>query len=294
MPDAARSGEPWTIGKVVSWACADFERRGFDSPRLDAELLLAHVLQVERLRIILDANVDLSPADLAAYRECISRRRRAEPMAYILGAREFYGRSFRVDPRVLVPRPDTETLVEVALRRTRERDLHGHALDLCTGSGCVATTFACERPTWTVTATDISSDALDLARSNAARLGAVWGVRWRLGDLYDALEAGERFDVVTANPPYIPTQDVEGLDPAIRHFEPRIALDGGTDGLSVVRRVVEGARDHLSPGGVLAIEVMVGQAATVEALLSSAGFESVERTLDYGRIERVVSGVHPA
>lgn len=289
MPEA----DTWTIGRVVAWAAGDFERRGFDSPRLDAELLLAHVLRVERLRILLDAKSELGAAELAAYRELIVRRRRAEPMAYILGRREFYGREFRVDPRVLVPRPDTETLVEVALARTRHRSLHGHALDLCTGSGCVATTFARERPTWSVTATDLSTEALDLARENAARLGAIEGVRWVAGDLYDALLGDERFDLITANPPYVPTAQVDALDAAIRDFEPRLAVDGGEDGLAVVRRVVAGAGARLAAGGVLAIEVMAGQASDVEALLLAAGFADVVRTLDYARIERVVSGVAP-
>src|SRR5690606_28534876 len=143
--------ETWSIGSVLRWATEDFARRGLARPRLEAELLLGHVLGVDRVRLVIDADRPLRPDELGSFREVILRRRRGEPVAYIRGEREFYGRRFVVDRRVLVPRPETETLVEVALERTRERSLFGRALDLCTGSGCVAVTFALERPTWKIT-----------------------------------------------------------------------------------------------------------------------------------------------
>lgn len=280
----------WSISRVLAWAAADFRSRNIDSPRLDAELLLAFVLGVDRIRLIIEAERQLVPAELAAYRELIKRRRGREPIAYILGKREFYGLDFRVSREVLIPRPDSETLVEVALARTSGREIYGRALDLCTGSGCIAITFKKQRPVWAVTATDLSSRAVEVARANAVRLGAVWGLRFLVGDLAAPLASSERFDLITANPPYIASTEVEELDPGIRDFEPRLALDGGADGLDVVRRVIDEAMPLLDPGGVLATEVGAGQAAAVSELFANAGLEAIERRKDYAGHERVVSG----
>jgi release factor glutamine methyltransferase len=286
--------EPWTVGRVTRWAADDFRARGFESARLEAELLLAHVLKVDRVRILTDPARPLEPAELAAYRDLIRRRRAREPVAYLLGSREFYGRPFRVDRRVLVPRPDTETLVDVALARTRARSMGGRALDLCTGSGCVAITFARERPTWRVDGSDLSPDALAVARDNAARLGAVWNVRWLAGDLFAPLDpARDRYDLVTANPPYIPRDELAALDPDVRDFEPRLALDGGPDGLDLVDRVVREAPPFLLPGALLAVEIMAGQGDDVRRRFERAGFVDVELAHDYGGRGRVVSGRRP-
>ena len=204
--------EPWTIGKVVVWAADDFRARGIDAPRLEAEVLLGFVLGIDRIRILLDRDRPLTSEELARYKGLIVRRRGHEPVAYLLGQREFYGRSFRVDRRVLIPRPDTETLVEVALDRTRERSLYARVLDLCTGSGCVAISLAKERPTWRVTATDVSAEALRVARDNAHRLGAHGNTAYLQGDLFDALQGreatGRRFELIVSNPPYIPDAEV--------------------------------------------------------------------------------------
>lgn len=287
-----REPEVWSIGSVLRWASDDFTRRGNPSPRLDAELLLGHVLGVDRVRLILDSARPLSSSELAAFRELIIRRRKGEPTAYIRGEREFYGRRFVVDRRVLVPRPDTETLVDVALSRTRAQALYGRALDLCTGSGCVAISFALERRNWRVTAADVSEAALALARENALRLGSVWNLRFACGDLFAALgNEDERFELVSANPPYIPAGEIPSLDPDVRDFEPRLALDGGADGLDVIRRIAEQAVSRLVTGGVLALEVGHDQAPAVEALLAALGYSSLERKRDYGGHERVVSGI---
>lgn len=280
----------WTIELVLRWAADDFRARGIESPRLDAELLLANALGATRIQLIADAKRPLGAGELLRFRELVKRRRAREPVAYILGEREFYGRRFRVDKRVLVPRPDTETLVEVALDRTRGVSMSMRALDLCTGSGCVAITLARERPTASVVAVDVSRDALDVARDNALRLGA-YNVAFRAGDLYAALEPHWRFDLVTANPPYVPEGEVETLQADVRDFEPRIALAGGDDGLSMARRVVEGAPAWLDAGGTLAVEVGAGQAQAVAEILRRARFEHVEVKRDYARVERVVSGM---
>lgn len=282
----------WTIGEVLRWAADDFRARGLDSPRLDAELLLGMAIGATRIQLIADATRPLEAEELSRFRELVKRRRAREPVAYILGKREFYGHEFRVDARVLVPRPDTETLVEVALERTRHVSMSMRALDLCTGSGCVGVSLALARPTAHVVATDASPDALAVARENALRLGA-YTVAFRQGDLYAALDPAWRFDVVASNPPYIADGEVPTLQPEVRDFEPRLALTAGADGLDLVRRVVKGARDVLVPAGVLAVEIGAGQARDTVALFEGAGFAQVEVRRDYGRIERVVSGVLP-
>jgi release factor glutamine methyltransferase len=284
------ASEPWTIARVLRWAADDFRKRQNPSPRLDAELLLAHALGTDRIRLVLDAERALADEELGRFRELIRRRRAGEPIAYILGRREFYGLSFVVDRRALVPRPDTEPLVEVALERTRARSMHGVALDLCTGTGCVAIAFAKARPTWRVTATDIASETAELAWENARRLGVVFSLGVEVGNLFEPV-AGRRFDLIVANPPYIPAGDIAGLDADVRDFEPRVALDGGADGLALMRPLVADAVRHLAPGGVLAVEIGFDQGARVTALFETAGFRDVTLRRDYGGRDRVVSGL---
>jgi release factor glutamine methyltransferase len=286
--ESALTSEPWTIRRVLGWATDDFRKRNNPSPRLDAELLLTNALGIDRVRLVMESERCLNDAELGLYRSLIQRRRAGEPVAYILGRREFYGISLAVDRRALVPRPDTETLVDVALARTRVRSMYGRALDLCTGSGCVAVAFARSRPTWRVTASDVSAEAVALAWENALRHGVAFSVRVLEGDLF-APFTDERFELITANPPYIPSPEIAELVPDIRDFEPRVALDGGPDGLDLLRAVVCGASEHLEPGGVLAVEIGHDQAARVEELFERAGFSEVQRRRDYGDRDRVVS-----
>ena len=295
MTEAVQTSGPedWTIARVLTWASDDFKGRGIDSARLDAELLLAEALGLDRIRLIVESRRPLAPAELGRFRDLIKRRRGGEPIAYILGRREFFGLEFRVDARVLIPRPDTETLVEVALERTRSRDMFGNALDLCTGSGCVAIAFAKQRPTWRVTATDLSEAALALAFENAQRLGAIFGMHFAAGDLFDAIAADQRFDLITANPPYVSGAEVAKLDKSIRDFEPKLALSSGEDGLDLIRRIVADAGPRLAPSGVLALEVQYDQADRVAELFAAAGFVDLDKRRDLGGHERVVSGVRP-
>lgn len=291
--EAAPKPAPWTIEGVLKWAADDFRGRGIEGPRLDAEVLLAHALGVTRMQLILDGKKPLAPDELARFREMVKRRRAREPVAYLRGEREFYGRRFAVDGRVLIPRPDTEILVDVALARTAPRSLCARALDLCTGSGCVAVTLGRERPTSIVFATDVSEGALAVARRNAERLGA-YNVAFSLGDLFAPLGAPRAcFDVITANPPYIPSAEIATLDADVKDFEPRLALDGGADGLAFLRRIIQGAPPFLAEGGTLALEVGAGEAPAVAALMEGAGYEGVSVTRDYGKIERVVDGRRP-
>jgi len=289
---AEPSADAWTIRRVLTWATADFKQRGAGSPRLDAELLLCLALGVNRIALIVDSERPLAKEELARYRALHQRRRAGEPIAYLRGEREFYGRVFRVDARVLVPRPDTEVLVEVALARTEHASLACRVLDLCTGSGCVAVTLARERPTNRVWASDLSEGALTVARDNALRLGAVSLAFFR-ADLFDGVPADARFDLITANPPYIRDDELPTLAVDVRGFEPTLALVSGADGLDLMRRLVHEAPAHLAPGGVLAVEMGSDQGDAVEALFTARGFVDVERRRDYGGLDRVVSGVFP-
>lgn len=279
----------WTIESVLRWAADDFRARGIESPRLDAELLLGRAVATTRIQLVIDAKRELRDDELSRFRALVKRRRAREPVAYILGHREFYGRMFRVDRRVLVPRPDTETLVEEALDRTRAVSMSMRALDLCTGSGCVAVTLARERPTAWVVASDVSEDALAVARDNTLRLGA-YRIALRRSDLFASIDPAWRFDVVTANAPYIAPEEMAELQPEVRDHEPRTALVADEGGLAVTRRIVEQAGAHLAAGGVLAVEVGFGQAAAVRAMFERAGFADVRVRRDHGRVERVVSG----
>lgn len=294
MTAHAAGDEVWTIARVLAWASEDLKRRGAsESPRIDVELLLCRALGVDRVKLIMDATRPLEAAELARFKELLVRRRKSEPIAYILGEREFYGHRFSVTPDVLIPRPDTETLVNVALARTAELHLYGKALDLCTGSGCVAIAFAKERPTWHVTGSDVSAAALAVARHNALRLGAIWNIDFCLSDLFASLAPERRFDLISANPPYIPDAELPTLMPDIRNHEPRGALSGGHDGLALIRRLLQAAPSWLAPGGLLALEVGAGQAERVAKGFGVYGFSEVQQERDYGSIERVVSGRLP-
>lgn len=289
-PAASTTSEPWSIRRLLLWALDDFQKRGFESPRLEAELLLGHALRKSRIELITQSDFVPEPDQLNLFRELVRRRRLQEPTAYLLGQREFYGLAMQVDQRVLIPRPDTETLVEVALQRTRHWYAHGHALDLCTGSGCVALAFVHQRTGWFVTGADVSEEALQVAERNALRLGKIVGVRWVKSDLFDRIPK-QRFDLITANPPYIPSSEVLRLQPTILDYEPRLALDGGADGLDVTRRIIHQAPAWLSSRGALAIEIGYDQGPIVESLFCEADFADVMIHKDYGSRHRVVSGV---
>ena len=275
----------WTIRDVLDWATKDFEARGIESARLDAELLIAAALDVERIDLYLDLGRPLLEGERGAIRPLISRRREREPVAYILGHRDFYGRRFEVTPDVLIPRPDTETLVERALECLDE-DRAVEVLDVGTGSGAIAVTLAVERPKVRVTATDISEGALRVASRNALRLGVADRIRF---DRADLLETDKPYDVVVSNPPYVRTRDIDDLEPEIRVYEPKSALDGGEDGLDIVRGLLVRAATVTSAGADLLLEVGRGQAAVVTALVQTSTDWRHEAThTDLGRIERVV------
>jgi release factor glutamine methyltransferase len=272
----------WTPLKLLAWTQEFFAKKGIDSPRLTGEVLLAHALSCDRVRLYLDFDKPLDEADLAAFRELIRRRAEGEPTAYLVGAREFYGRRFEVDARVLVPRPETELVVEAALAALPEG---GSALDLCTGSGAIGITLALERKGARVRATDLSPGAVAVATRNAASLGAQ--VEIAEGDLWGAVPPDTRFDVVVSNPPYVPSGELAGLSREVRR-EPCIALDGGADGLSLLRRIVAGAPAHLAPGGTLVVEMHESHRDVLPGLCLEAGFEVAKAHLDLARLPRWV------
>ncbi|WP_242337193.1 MULTISPECIES: peptide chain release factor N(5)-glutamine methyltransferase [unclassified Anaeromyxobacter] len=283
----------WTPLKLLAWTQEFFAKKGVDSPRLTAEVLLAHALSCDRVRLYLDFDKPLGEPELAAYRELVRRRGEGEPTAYLVGKREFYGRAFAVDARVLVPRPETELLVEAALAALPPG---GRLLDLCTGSGAIAVSVALERPDARVLATDASEGALAVARENAARLGAV--VEFSHGDLWAAVHGDALFEVIVSNPPYVPTGELAGLSREVRR-EPCIALDGGADGLALLRRIVAGAPARLVPGGTLVLEMHEGHLAELPSLCLQAGFERAEARRDHAGLPRLVvahmaGGPHPA
>jgi release factor glutamine methyltransferase len=274
--------DQWTPLRLLAWTQGFFAQKGVDAPRLTAEVLLAHALRCDRVRLYLDFDKPLGDPELGAYRELVRRRAEREPTAYLVGKKEFYGRAFAVDPRVLVPRPETELVLEAALAAL---PADGAALDLCTGSGALGVTLALERPGAQVTATDISTGALEVARANAAALGAHVGLL--VGDLWAPLPGDARYDVIVSNPPYVPRGELDTLSPEVRR-EPRLALDGGDDGLAISRRIVAGAPAHLRPGGVLVLEMHEGHVHALPRICLEAGFSRADAHRDLAGLPRYV------
>jgi release factor glutamine methyltransferase len=281
----------WTLLDVIKWTTARFTERRLDTPRLDAEILVAHALGLSRVQLYVQHDRPLTAAELANIRELIKRRQAGESVAYVVGKKEFWGLELAVDGRVLVPRPDTETLVEEGRARLDEQQAGEERIaDVGTGSGAVAVALAKLRPAAALYAVDISPDALAVARANAERLGLP--VTFLEGDLDAPLAAHAPFALIVANLPYVPTGELAGLAPEVR-AEPRLALDGGADGLDLVRRLVAAAPTLLRAGGALALEIGAGQAEATAALLEGAGFQDIRRRRDLAGVERVVSGVKP-
>jgi release factor glutamine methyltransferase len=279
--------EVWTTRRLLTWMTQDFKALELGTPRLDAEVLIAHVLGVDRVRLYMDIDRPWSGDELGAVRALLKRRRQREPVAYLTGRREFYQRDFKVTSAVLIPRPDTETLIERACVLL-PLDAPQRVLDLCTGSGAIAVTLAAERPLASVVATDISEPALEIAAENAKKHGVEGRVTLRQGDLFDALPEDSRFELIVANPPYIRADDLAQLAPELRH-EPQLALTSGPEGLDTLTRLCAAVDRYLAPGGVLLFEIGAGQAAQVTQLLASnPKLEGITTHRDLGGIERVV------
>lgn len=282
------STETWTIRRVLDWTRGHFEKQKIDDPRLTSEILLGHVLTLPRVKLYMDLDRPLSKDELATYRGLIQRRLGGEPTQYLVGSREFYGRRFAVDARVLVPRSETELLVEAVLHDVK-KDAPSRVLDVCTGSGCVAITIAAERPQASVWATDLMPGALAVAKQNAEALGLDGRVTFFQGDLLAAVPEGATFDVIVSNPPYVKTAEIATLQREVQK-EPREALDGGADGLDVIRRLVSQALPRLKPGGLLAMEIGEDQGDAVKELMTRAGCRDVRIEKDLARHDRLALG----
>lgn len=276
----------WTTAAVLDWTTKRFAEAGIDAARLEAQVLLAHALGCTRVQLYTGFDRPLDEDELARARGLIKRRLAGEPVAYLVGTQEFWSLSFAVDERVLVPRHDTETVIQVVLDQVGERQTPWRVLDVCTGSGVLAVTLARELAAARVVATELSPAAAEVARANAARLGVADRVEVREGDLL-APVAGEVFDVVVANPPYIATAVIATLDREVQR-EPRQALDGGVDGLDLLRRLVVAAPDHVAPGGLLVLEHGHDQGEAVRALCdATGGFAPAATVRDLGKQPRV-------
>lgn len=270
-----------------------FKDRGIESARLDAELLLAETLKLGRMQLYTSFDRPVDPTELDAFRALVRRRGKHEPVAYILGEREFYGRPFAVDPRVLIPRPDTEVLVDEVLLRLAS-DTEGVVLDYGTGSGAIALTLAAERPGLKLLALDVSPDALAVARANAESLELAERVGFVRSDGFERVPprfAGQ-LRALVANPPYIDPADKASLMPDVREHEPGLALFS-EDPLAHYRRIAEAAAHWLAPGGLVALEVGQGQAPAVAALLADGGLVKPAVREDLGGVERVVLASRP-
>jgi release factor glutamine methyltransferase len=277
--------EVWTVLKVLQWTAEHLAQKGVDNGRLDAELLLADTLEVDRVGLYLNYDKPLLPEELTRYREQVKRRAGREPLQYILGHCEFWSLPLQVTPAVLIPRPDTEVLVEEALKQAQPA---AAVLDVGTGSGAIALALASELPVARITGLDQSAAALQVAELNCQALGLQERVELVVGDLF-ALPEGE-WQLIVSNPPYIPVDDLPGLMPEVGRFEPALALDGGRDGLDCYRALARQASARLTAGGWLLVEVGINQAEPVEQLFAEAGLKEIYSRDDYAGIPRVVGG----
>jgi release factor glutamine methyltransferase len=285
----------WTVRDLLKVTAAYLKEKEIDAPRLSAEVLLAHLLKLTRIQLYLHFDRPLNEDELVRYRALIKRRLNREPLQYITGVREFWSLEFLVDPSVLVPRPESELLIEKSLSLI-ERGAVPHpegprVLDLCTGSGALAVALAKEIPEGLFWASDISRDALVVARSNASRHGVENRVRFLSGDLWQPIkERNLVFDLVVSNPPYLRSDVLNTLSREVG-YEPRLALDGGEEGMFYIRKILLEGPGYLNPGGWLLLEMDPEQTAEALRLMEETGeYESWERVEDYTHRYRVVMG----
>jgi release factor glutamine methyltransferase len=281
MSDADQSQKTWKVEDLVRWAAADFQKRGIDTPRLDAEILLAHAICCSRVELYLRFDRVPDRNQLDAFREAVKRRRNREPVAYITGKKAFHDIELAVAPGLFVPRPETELLVDeavIALRELKEEEIR--VLDLGAGTGAIALAIAKALPKVRAWAVDVDPRAVEMTKENAGSLGLDRRVIALEGDGFSPVTKLSPFDLIACNPPYVESADIDGLMPEVRDHEPARALDGGPDGLDFIRRLMEKAPSRLKPGGRLLVEVGEGQAGTVEAMaVGELVHESTRRDL---------------
>ncbi|MEN6558107.1 MAG: peptide chain release factor N(5)-glutamine methyltransferase [Thermoguttaceae bacterium] len=290
------TAEPWTVGRLLQWTTDYLKSHGADSPRLDAEVLLAHALGCQRIELY--TTFDQTPDDpqRTAFRELVRQRAEGKPVAYLVGRTEFYSLSFHVTPDVLIPRPETELLVVAALDFFKQAATDAvQVADLGTGSGAIAVCLAKHWPSCLVTAVDLSGPALAIARQNAEQHGVADRIELIESDLFAAVPADRRFDLVVSNPPYITTAEMDRLAVDVRRFEPRQALEAGPRGTEVIERLIVQSAERLRPGGRLLVEINPTLHETVRALLESDARWTLDPTLeDLARRPRIIQAARRA
>jgi release factor glutamine methyltransferase len=278
----------WTVGRLLTWTTDFLKKRGSESPRLDAEVLLARVLGWQRVQLYTHFEEEVGPRARGEYRELVRRRAEGAPVAYLVGRKEFFSLTLAVSPAVLIPRPDSEFVVVEFLAVTKGSDAP-RAVDVGTGSGCLALACAHQHKTAHFVAIDISPEALAVAEANARTLGLTDRVEFRLGDRLVPVADEDPFDVILSNPPYIPTNVIPTLEPGVRDYEPHRALDGGPDGLRMVAPLIAEAVPRLKPGGHLILEIGSDQEAPVRDLIAGQPLLKLAPTVrDHANHPRVV------
>jgi release factor glutamine methyltransferase len=270
--------QPWPVSRLLDWTGKYLAEKGSESPRLDTEVLLAHAMKCKRIDLYTRHDEEVADDVRQRFKALIRDRIEGCPVAYLVGRKEFYSLELEVNRSVLIPRPDTETVVEESLRLMKEM-AEPSVLDVGTGSGCIAIAIAKYSKPARVTAVDVSAAALEVAARNAAKHGVAERIRFLQGDLFAPLPAGERFDLVLSNPPYIPHDDIAGLPAGVRDFEPHQALDGGRDGLEVLGRLVKEAPSRLKPGGYLIVEIGSPQEAPARQLIEAQSALELAKTI---------------
>jgi release factor glutamine methyltransferase len=282
------SSEIWTLGRLLDWTTQYLKEKKAETPRLDAEVLLAHVAGCSRIQLYMRFDEPASDAVRGKYRELVKQRNEGCPVAYLVGYKEFYSLRFAVTPSVLIPRPETEILVMEAIRLAKPMTAP-KILDIGTGSGAIAIALAKHLPSAKLTATDLSPEALAVARQNAHALSLADRLRFLNGNLFEPVPADERFDLIVSNPPYIGDEEWDALPASVAKFEPKLALDGGAAGLEVIKKLLVEARAKLNPNGYLLIEIGAGQASAVtELFMAEPGWRTISVMPDHAGLPRVV------
>ena len=294
MKEPAPTDEVWTVQRILGWTTNYLAEAGVESARLDAELLCAHARQCQRIRLYTDYDVPLTEVERSRMRESVQRRANREPLAYITGKREFYGRSFEVGAGVMIPRPETETLVDLALEQIPD-DRPSRFIEVGFGSGCIAVTLAIQKPRCQIGASDISDACCEYARRNADAHGVADRIQFVHGDGLSAVRhllKDSVCDGLVCNPPYICEHEFCGLQPEVAGYEPREALLSGVDGLNVIRQLMPESACLLRSGGWIGLECDPAQCIDVSQLMKNVGFTEPQIHRDYRDTDRIVTAIN--
>lgn len=287
--------ESWTIKKLLDWMVDYFEQKAIDSPRLSAEMLICFVLDMKRIELYMHFDKIVTPEKLTRLRQLVKRCAANEPVQYLIGSCEFYSMTVSLSPDCLIPRPETELLVERAIEFLRTRRGSQSVCDLCTGSGCVAAAIAENFAECNVIATDICDKALSVASENISAYNLSSRVELLCGDLFEPVISRldtEPFDIITANPPYVSTAEMAQLEDNVRKYEPVIALHGGIKGLDIYHRIINGVDSHLKSGGALMMEIGYAQGNAIKEMLESSGiFCEIKIEKDFNNNDRIVTAI---